>query len=406
MPINDIDHGLRRVGKLRMGEQVPTNNGNTRPSKLDTWRVTSADRAAVEAVAAAYGGQVKPWDNDGAAEFEVVTETATLDVLITPETDAFSQFYEQWSAGGCQRRCDGFVEQLSGGACVCPTDHAERSELAKTGKACKATTRVSVVLPLVAALGSWMVESHGYYAARELGSTFALLDLAGARRSLLPAKLRIEQRTSKKPGEKPNHYGVPVLDIAMSIGSLIGAALPPAGVDGATGEIGPFDTPALEPAAPVTSVKAAETRKSTRKLAAEIEGADEPITDDELAAFKARIGVLDDQHRSLCAHMMNAARVNLKRAPTRSQAATCDSLLCEVEVKQAEAWETRRKAVFAALNELNADMSDAERHQFIADATGGATDSTKTLTQDQANAVIETATGVAPEQQELGGDAA
>lgn len=399
MPINDINHGLRRVGKLRLGEQVATSNG-TRPSKLDTWRATSPDEAAVTAVADAYGGTPRPWDNDGAAEFEVITDVASLDVLLTPEADAFSQFYELWKQGGCQRRCDGSTESLSGGPCMCPADQAERSEEAKTGKACKATTRVTVVLPRVPALGSWMVESHGYYAARELGSTFALLDLAGARRSLLPARLRIEQRVSKKPGEKPNRYGVPVLDIAVSLESLV-SGLPPAGVDPSTGEIGgPFDQPALEApqAAPVTSVKkAAARRQTTVEKSAEVKGND-PISAEELAAFKARIACFDDQHRGLCAELMNNARVTLKTTPKKSEVSTIEQVLGAVEAKQAETWESRRTRVFGALGPL--ELSDEQRHQFVADATAGETESTKTLTEAQATAIIEAAGGPV-EQQEL-----
>lgn len=390
MPINDIAHGLRRVGKIRLGEQVPTSNGKTRPAKLTTLRFTSQDEHVIRAIASQFGGEVRPWDNDGAEEWEVVTDASSVDVLITPEADAFSQWYELWKAGGCQRRCDGDVETLSGQPCasLCPSDREERAELAKTGKACKATTRVSVVLPSVPALGSWMVESHGYYAAKELASTFALLDMAGARRGLLPGRLRLEQRTVKRDGKRQD-FGVPVIDVAVGLESLFGELVAPAGVNPSTGEIGGGGSqPELPPAAPVTSAKKAAARKE----AAAKEPA-QPISNDVLEGFRARIAVFEPEVRSLCAHAMNDAKVSLKNTPTTDEVKTIEKILLEVEAKQAAAWEDRRKAVFVAFPD---NFSDDDRHALILKATGelsleegGPTDSTKTLTQIQANTILD-----------------
>lgn len=389
MPINDIAHGLRRVGKIRLGEQVATQNGKTRPAKLTTLRFTSQDEHAIRSIAAQFGGEVRPWDNDGADEWEVVTDASSVDILITPEADAFSQWYELWKAGGCQRRCDGEIETLSGKPCasLCPQDREERSEKAKTGNACKATTRVSVVLPSVPALGSWMVESHGYYAAKELASTFALLDMAGARRGLLPGRLRLEQRTVKRDGKRQD-FGVPVIDVAVGLESLFGELVAPPGVNPTTGEIGGGATAALPPAAPVTSTKKAAARKE----AAAKEPAP-PISDETLEGFRSRIAVFEPEIRSLCAQMMNQARVSLKNTPTVDEVKTIEKLLAEVEAKQAAAWEDRRKAVFVAVGD---GVSDADRHALLAKATaelapedGGPTESTKTLTQAQANTILD-----------------
>lgn len=422
MPILDIAHGLRRVGKLRLGTTVEATKQDgtptTRPAKLENWRATSGDRVALNTVAAAFGGTVEPWDNDGNAEFEVITDTPVLDVLIPTGGDVFSQFYELWSGGGCQRRCDGFAEQLSGDACKCPADREERSRQAKLLKptACKATTRLSVILPKVAALGVWQMETHGFYGAKELASTFELLELCGARERLLPARLRIEQRVSKKPGEKPNHYGVPVLDIGMSFESLLGGLelVAPPGVDLATGEItGPKQRelpPAedeSEPAQPVTSAKKAGARKAAAAKKAAPPVDDTPMTPEEIAAVRARVALLDREHQSLNAQLMNNARITLKGGPPkRSEAASIETILSSVEAKQAEAWEDRRKRVFAALEEYGFD--DEQRHTFIADATselgeadGGPTESTKTLTEAQATTII-VAAGGEPEQQTIG----
>lgn len=398
MPILDIQHGLPRVGKIRLGIEVEASNGKMRPSKLDTFRLTSPDKNVIERAAAIpeIGGTPRPWDNDGAPEFELVTNTNVLDVLITPEDDAFSQWYELWSGGGCQRRCDGFVEQLTGDACKCPSDPQERAEKAKALKpeACKQTTRVSVVLPQIPRIGSWMLESHGYYAAKELGSTFALLDMAGARRNLLPARLRIEQRVSKRPGQPINKYGVPVLDIGMRFDELVGldgAALP--AFDPATGEIGGSEQAALPSAEPKTSVKkAVEARKTTTQMSAEVKGND-PVDPVVFTELKARLEALEPPARGLC----DAAGVTLRSRPKRSELAAITAIIVEAEVKQAEAWEGRRQRVFAALQPFGFD--DDARHQFISDATSGATASTKTLTEEQAGLILVAAGGA--EQQSL-----
>lgn len=397
MPINDIAHGLRRVGKLRMGVEVETSNGKTRPEKLDTWRFTSPDEHVIRAVAAhpELGGEARPWDNDGSPEWETITNTSTLDVLITPEADAFSQWYEMWKAGGCQRRCDGDTETLSGKPCMCPADRDERADLSKQGKACKATTRLSVVLPMVPALGSWMVESHGYYAAKELASTIALLDMAGARRGLLPARLRIEQRQVKRDG-KTQKFGVPVIDVAVTLEGLFGGELLPAGVDPSTGEIGPNTAGELPAAAPVTSTKQANERKSTIADRSRVVKANDPMPEPVLAGFVARIELLDPEQNGLLRAALAAKGLDWGAKRLASETATVEQCLTEVEKVQAGLWEDRRKRVFAALDEFDPTMrQNADiRHQFISDATGGATSSTKTMTEAQASAVIK-ATGSA-----------
>lgn len=427
MRVVDIPRGLRRAGKLRAGETVESSNGKPRPAKLETWKITSPDERVAADAAAAFGGTVEPFTAEGSDDhFGVVTKASVLDVLVLPDEDAFSQSWEMWTAGGCVRRCNGQVEQLSGNSCMCPADHEERSRQAKLLKptACKLTTRLAVVVPRLAALGAFTVESHGFYAAKELASTIDLLDMAGARRNLLRARLRLEQRTSRRDGET-KRYVVPVLDIAVSFDELLElgrgeahplalvgpapAVAPPPGVDPVTGEISARAQDALPPAdpppptAPVTSTKKAGARKAAaaKKQSVIRQGAaikdNDPMSPQEIAAVRARYDVLDKEHRALCQQLMNNARITLKDGPPKkSEAASIETILASVEAKQAEAWEDRRKRVFAAVEPYGFD--DDARHQFISDATNGATTSTKTLTEEQASAIIEAAGGDAEQQ--------
>ena len=197
-PIIDLQKRLVEVGRIRMGKK----SERGAPQKLETFRVTSRDQARVDEIAAVYGGTVQPWA-DRPGEFEVVTTTSELPILLLPG-QALSQWYELWSAGGAQRRCDGDRDVISDGPCVCDTEKGDRK--------CKPTTRLSVMLPEIPGLGVWRLESHGYYAAVELSATAGMLEQATARGQMFPARLRIDQRSQVKDG-KTTRYAVPVIDI-------------------------------------------------------------------------------------------------------------------------------------------------------------------------------------------------
>jgi hypothetical protein len=218
MPIIELQRRMRELGRIRTGQQVKS-NGRNRPAKLETFRLTSPSRPLIDAAAEAYGGTVKAWNG----EWELITETDALDVVIPPG-QSISQWYEMWSGGGCQRRCDGRVNVLTDGPCLCPADPAERRELAKTGEACKPTTRLNVMLPAIPDLGVWRLESHGYYAATELAGTVDVIEAAGR---MLPARLRLEQREVKRPGQPTNHFAVPVLELpSVRIADIVSGELP------------------------------------------------------------------------------------------------------------------------------------------------------------------------------------
>lgn len=222
MPLIDLQRRMRELGRIRTGQQVAfQKNGRTlmRASKLETFRLTSPSRDLIDAAAAAYGGKPKAWNG----EWELITETDSLDVVIPPG-QSISQWYEMWSGGGCQRRCDGRTNVLTDAPCLCPVDPAERRELAKTGEACKPTTRLNVMLPAIPDLGVWRLESHGYYAASELAGTVDVIEAAGR---MLPARLRLEQREVKRPGQPPNHFAVPILELpTVRIADMVVGELP------------------------------------------------------------------------------------------------------------------------------------------------------------------------------------
>lgn len=211
--IIDLQRRLAECGRIRIGQQVATSNGKTRPEKLETFRLTSPDRVRIEAAAQQYGGAPAEWQAPAGKQWEIITQADVLDVIVPPADMAFSQWYELWGGGGCQRRCDGQSETISDGPCVCDPDDRQ----------CDIHTRLSVMLRDLPGLGVWRIDTQGYYAAVELQGAVGIVQMAAGRGQMLPARLRLEQRMVKRPGQPTRRFAVPVLDIEVSPGQLLSA---------------------------------------------------------------------------------------------------------------------------------------------------------------------------------------
>jgi hypothetical protein len=199
---------IRELGRIRIGQKVATAKGGTRPAKLDRFRLTSPSKELLDRVAKVYGGTVAPWNPDGGAgQYEVLTDAKRMPILVPHQP--VSQYYELWSGGGCQRRCDGVTELLKDRPCVCGPDPQRRE--------CKPTTRLNVVLSEIPGVGVWRLESHGYYAALELPGVAELLAKAGG---YVPAFLGLEERTAKREG-KTLRWMVPTIDVDITPTALM-----------------------------------------------------------------------------------------------------------------------------------------------------------------------------------------
>lgn len=223
MPILDLQMRLRQLGRIRTG----TKGGKGEPVKLSTFRLTSPAQHLIENAADLYGGEPKEWNSPDGRQWEVVTEAAALDVVVPPGT-ALTQHWEMWSGAGCIRRCDGETELLTDQPCMCPADGEERRTLAAKGQACKPTTRLNLILPRVGDMGVWRLDAHGFNAAVELAAAHEIVNLATSRRLMVPAQLRLEQRSSKRPGQGTRRFVVPVLEMGVTFGELVAAVGPSA----------------------------------------------------------------------------------------------------------------------------------------------------------------------------------
>ena len=167
-PASDI------VGRFRSGRQ----EGGV-PISLDTWRVTTGDPQVAETVARLLGGTVEEWDTRGEDSLEVVTEQASVTVLLDGP-DALDTDLKLWGMGGkIIHHCDGVYfldEDRRGQRCMCPELLSERKALAREGRGPKPDNRIRFRLQDAPDLGvfrmssgSWDLQSmmHEYYNALE-----------------------------------------------------------------------------------------------------------------------------------------------------------------------------------------------------------------------------------------------
>jgi hypothetical protein len=220
---------------------------------------------------------VSAWDNGGAQQWQATIDASRLPVLVPPQP--VSQFYELWSGGGCQRRCDGATELLKDTPCLCGPDPEAR--------VCKPTTRLNVILRDVPGIGVWRLESHGYYSAVELPDVAEFLARAGG---YVSAWLSLEQRTVKRDGQT-RRFMVPTLEVDVTPAQLLSGAV--AGAQAIEGD----PRPALPSAAPEETgmdwhvlVDAATTRDELLGILADAKasGMDGPRATALEAALKAR----------------------------------------------------------------------------------------------------------------------
>jgi hypothetical protein len=295
MPILELQARMYERGRIRIGQKVATSGGRSRPEKLDRFRFTSAARENLEPIAAAYGGTVQQWTpDDGRVQWEVVTDSARIPILVPP--NPVTQWLELWSGGGCQRRCDGVRDVISDSPCLCDPDPEKRQ--------CKPTTRLNVILRDMPGIGVWRLESHGWNAAVELPGLASFVARADG---MVPAFLTLEERVTKKDG-KTNRFMVPGIDVEITPSQLLASGN---GNGAAPAAVGAGEAKAIEAGVPdyiaqarecgtvdgVRAVwrKAAADKALTNEMAAELQSIVESFAGKRPAAPAAEpVGDPDD----------------------------------------------------------------------------------------------------------------
>lgn len=236
MPISPIVLQRRHaeLGRIRLGAKAETSSGRTRPAKLEAFRFTSVSERYIRDLAELYGGDPRAWDNNGVPSWEVYTDATSIPVIAVK--GGLSQWMETWSGGGCIHRCDG--EQNVDGTYCDPEDRAHRDA--------KPTTRLSVMLPELEAIGVWRMESHGWNAAAEIPAVAELAQYVG---DLVPANLNLVQRRSVRDGQT-SRFVVPVLDLQIGTARLKEIVAAKSGAPALETADGSSGAPELEAPAP------------------------------------------------------------------------------------------------------------------------------------------------------------
>ena len=297
-PIIELQRRMVEAGRIRAGEK----GAKGEPRKLDKWRLTSKDEVRLHAAAKLWGGESRPWEGH-AGEFELYTDTASLPIMLLPG-QVPTTWYELWSKGGCQRRCDGVHEVISDSVCLCGEE-----------RECKPYTRLSVLLPDLPGIGSWLLSSTGWNAAAELAGAADLLQRATAQGVLIPARLRLEQRTQVTGGQT-RRFAVPVIDIDTSFRELLG------------GNQGGLSVPSEQPALPSGYTPIERVFDSTVSLADGLREAETqtlakpprvPLAEDD--------GILDDEPGAASSPSPEAPQAPKPPKPTQRQTKNLDKLV-------------------------------------------------------------------------------
>ncbi len=285
MPIIPLESQKRghKIGEIRFGAMVPKSGGGVRPGSLETIRLTTKWANVAEAAAAKFGGVATPTKLlNNEPTIEVLTTVTQLPVLVPPGEAVITQWREMWGKGYCDRRCDGVTEQLTQSPCICPADDQERVALAKEGKACKDTTRLSVMLPDLPGFGVWKVESKGWNAAVEMIDNADLLTAARDRNVFLPATLRLDPRQEKKKRNgkiETFRYVVPVLMVDNSLREI------------ASGQVGSGIVAAL-PSSEMVALGTGQQNCASTATALPSHSDDEMASAGQKSAIRARMGLL------------------------------------------------------------------------------------------------------------------
>ncbi|MFG2468687.1 hypothetical protein ACGFXB_24975 [Streptomyces canus] len=240
------------LGRIRTGYSRPNPNPDKGPIpvKSQTFILTSHSREYIAAAAELYGGRVEQWtpQRQSAAQWRVITEARELRAIL-PAGDVLNQANEKWGGGGCERRCDGVTESISGKPCICLATYGENWHERSPRQVCRPTSRIGVFLPDLPDLGVWRLETKSYYAADALAGGLDTVLQATGGKGLLPVRMWIEQRTRVVDGETKQFQVVmlvpalPKLRHALSGPISTAAALDPASLDRPAIEAAPAERP-------------------------------------------------------------------------------------------------------------------------------------------------------------------
>lgn len=224
-PISELQSRLPEQGRIRIGVKV---DGARKMKALDTFRLTSADRHAIDLAAGLYGGTPRPWsEGPRSDEWDLITERKLLPILLPPDPLGGTPIYELWRQSGIIRRCDGVTANL-------PIPSPEGSEwmecpcvcIAAELMECKPKLRLSVILRELPFAGAWRFETGSWNAVQEMPGMVAAIQ-STQERGMFVGQLALESESVPRrrviKGEEKiiqQHYKVVRLRLEASIEAL------------------------------------------------------------------------------------------------------------------------------------------------------------------------------------------
>ena len=265
VPIRQLDRRLPELGRIKDGVKVA---GKGQPKAIDTLRFTSQDPVALGQIAAALGGEVKPYSDPKSTDtHELLTPAAECPVILPPDPLGGTPMYEHYTGGGRERWCDGadaaMIAAGEGEGCEQWRKGPDGPEpfhtpclCAKAGElTCDPVVHLSVILPFTRLGGTWRWTTHSYNAAVELPGMVEAIQALQAK-GLTRGVLRIDSRTQVLAGVT-RHFKVPVLGVdatadelasgQATLGALGAGAPTPAVAATVAGEIEAGEAPRGEP---------------------------------------------------------------------------------------------------------------------------------------------------------------
>ncbi|MFD9442131.1 hypothetical protein [Streptomyces sp. NPDC060001] len=169
------------VGRFRSGRLVKLGKTET-PESLNEWRVTTGDPVVAAKIASLMGGEPEEWETDKEDNLQVLTDSATVQIIIEP--DGVDASFKQFVPGaGLTHHCDGFTflspEEDKGQPCGCPSLIAERKLKAKQMRGPKPSVDVEFRLTADPDTGKFRFNSGSWKLVEALAPLFRSLDEYG-----------------------------------------------------------------------------------------------------------------------------------------------------------------------------------------------------------------------------------
>jgi len=166
------------VGRFRSGRLVKM-NGKDVPESLNAWRVTTGDPVVAAKISELLGGESEEWETDKEDNLQILTDSATVAIIIEP--DGVDASFKQFAPGaGLVHHCDGFEflspEEDKGQPCKCPSLVAERKLQADKLRGPKPSVDVKFRLQDAAESGIFRFNSGSWKLVEALGPLFTELD--------------------------------------------------------------------------------------------------------------------------------------------------------------------------------------------------------------------------------------